>query len=247
MNRTNNMNKARDMVLSLVFPRRCPICDRPVKPYGALACEECETGVRYVRGETCCRCGKPLNGSEALRSSEYCEDCARRRHDFDRGFSLFEYRSVSDSIYRFKYKGRREYAAWYGEKMAGELGDDLLRLNPDALVPIPIHRSKMRVRGYNQAGLLARELGSLLNVPVRDDLLVRDKKTSPLKDATPDERNNILRGAFKIGVNDVKLKTIIIIDDIYTTGATMDEASRTLRSRGVEKIYFATLSIGKGV
>ena len=230
------------MAVSLIFPGKCPVCDRPVRPFGALSCPECENRIRYVEGDVCCKCGKPVPDSR-----EYCRDCERRHHDFKRGFSLFEYNSVSDSIYRFKYRGRREYAVWYGKQMAAKLGGDLRRLRPDALIPIPIHSSKMRTRGYNQASVLARELGRRIGIPVYDGLLIREKKTSPLKDLTPEERNNILRGAFKITSNDVKLKTIVIIDDIYTTGATIDEAARVLKAAGAENVYFATLSIGKGV
>ena len=152
---------AGEALISLVFPRRCPICDRPVRPYGAFACEDCADSVKYVHGATCCKCGKPLNDETA----EYCEDCARTRHIYSRGISLFEYRSVSDSIYRFKYRGRREYAAWYGQVMAQRLGSKLLELRPDALVPVPIHYSKMRSRGYNQSALIARELSKRIDIP----------------------------------------------------------------------------------
>ena len=229
--------------ISLLFPRRCPVCDRPVKPYGALICDDCAGEVRYVRGATCYKCGKPLTDD----SVEYCEDCARRRHLYTRGMSLFEYRSVSDSIYRFKYKGRREYAAWYGREMARLMGRRLIGINPDALIPIPIHASKQRSRGYNQATLIARELSHHLDIPVYDDLVHRIKRTAPLKDLAPSERNIIVRGAFKLGINDVKLKTIVIIDDIYTTGATVDAVADIFLRSGVNDVYFATLATGKGV
>ena len=237
------MNDIKDKVISLLFPRRCPVCDRAVKPYGALACRECEAKVRYVTEPVCYKCGKPLEDD----TKEYCYDCAHTRHYYDRGFSLFEYRSVADSIYRFKYKGRQEYAPWYGEKICERLGNTIRAIDPDALIPVPIHKSKMRTRGYNQAFLLAREISGRMNIPVYDGLIIRDKKTAPLKEYTPAERNNILRGAFKITANDVKLKTIIIIDDIYTTGATMDEVSESVKTVGAQKVYFITLAIGKGL
>ena len=187
-----------------------------------------------------------LNDSQR-EAVEYCEDCARTRHIYSRGISLFEYRSVSDSIYRFKYRGRREYAAWYGLVMAQRLGRKLLELRPDALVPVPIHSSKMRSRGYNQSALIARELSKRIDIPVREDAVMRIKRTTPLKDLTPSERNIILRGAFKLGVNDVKLKTIVIIDDIYTTGATVDAVADVFLRNGARDVYFATLATGKGV
>lgn len=235
--------KLKDALVSLIFPRRCPICDKPVKPYGALACAECEKKVMYVSEPACFKCGKPLRDATA----EYCDDCKKHRHLYVRGLPLFDYRSVSDSIYRFKYQGRSEYAAWYGEKMYSRLGNRIKAIRPDALIPVPIHKSKLRQRGYNQAALLARELSERTGIPVREDVVVRAKKTDPLKDHTPAERNNILRGAFKLASDDVKLKTIIIVDDIYTTGATVDEIASVCMAAGAGNVYYTALSIGRGV
>ena len=189
------------------------------------------------------KCGKELEEEEV----EYCGDCMRQRHLFDRGRALFDYKSMSDSIYRFKYKGRQEYAAYYAECMSVRLGEWIRQCRPDALVPVPIHSSKRYVRGYNQAEVLARELGTIIHIPVETNLIKRVRKTSPMKDLSVSERQNNLKRAFKICRNDVKLSTIIIIDDIYTTGSTIDAMSYELRKAGVERIYFVSLAIGKGV
>lgn len=171
----------------------------------------------------------------------------RRRHLFDSGRAVFAYKGMADSIYRFKYKGRQEYAAYYAECMAYKLGSWIAGCRPDALMPVPVHDAKRRVRGYNQAEVLARELGRLMNIPVETKLVKRVRKTMPMKDLSVMERQNNLKRAFKICRNDVKLSTIIIIDDIYTTGSTIDAISYVLRRAGVGKIYFAALAIGKGV
>ena len=189
------------------------------------------------------KCGKELGEEEA----EYCGDCMRHKHLFDRGRALYAYKSMSDSIYRFKYRGRQEYAAYYAECMAKQLGDWIGRCRPDALVPVPIHSSKRYVRGYNQAEVLAKELGDILHIPVETNLIKRARKTSPMKDLSVSERQNNLKKAFKICCNDVKLSTIVIIDDIYTTGSTIDAMSYELRRAGVKRIYFVTLAIGKGL
>ena len=189
------------------------------------------------------KCGKELNNEEA----EYCGDCMRHRHLFDRGRAVFVYKSMSDSIYRFKYKGRREYAAFYAGCMAGRLGEWIMQRRPDALIPVPIHASKLHVRGYNQAEVLARELGSILHISVETDLIKRVRKTSPMKDLSVSERQNNLKRAFKISRNDVELSTFIIIDDIYTTGSTFHAMSYELRRAGATHIYFVTLAIGKGL
>ena len=231
------------VLADLLYPRRCPVCDRAVKPFGGLVCEACKDKPVYVREPCCMRCGKELEDA----AEEYCSDCRQRRHLFDAGRAVFVYRSLSDSLYRFKYKGRREYAAYYAECMAACLGDWIRRRRPDALVPVPIHRAKRRVRGYNQAEELARELGRILHIPVDTNLIERARKTTPMKNLSLSERQNNLKRAFKICRNDVKLSTIVIIDDIYTTGSTIDAMSYELRRAGIRHIYFVTLAIGKGL
>lgn len=231
------------ILADLIYPRRCPVCDRVVSPFGSLVCETCKEAFEYVKEPYCMKCGKKLADAQ----TEYCGDCVRRRHLFDRGRALCSYRSISDSIYRFKYKGRREYAAYYAACMERGLGNWIRRCRPDALIPVPIHASKRRVRGYNQAEALAKELGSRMGIPVEADLVRRVRKTVPMKELSLDERQNNLKRAFKICRNDVKLNTIIIIDDIYTTGSTIDAMSYELRRAGVKRIYFVTLAIGNGL
>ncbi|MDE7339416.1 MAG: double zinc ribbon domain-containing protein [Lachnospiraceae bacterium] len=230
-------------LLDFIYPRRCPVCDKAVKPFGSLICEECVPKIEYVKAPYCQKCGKELKDRRAV----FCHDCAHRAHSYDRGMALFAYRSVADSIYRFKYRGRQEYAAYYGERMARILGRRILALHPDALVPVPIHVAKKRQRGYDQAEALANEVGRLLHIPVETKLIKRVRKTKPMKDLSAQERQNNLKRAFKICYNDVKLDTIIIIDDIYTTGSTVDAMAQELRRAGIQNIYFAALAIGNGM
>ena len=164
-----------------------------------------------------------------------------------RGRALYEYKSVAASIYRFKYGKRQEYADFFGEEIVRYLGDFIREVRPDALIPIPLHKKRLAKRGYNQAALLARAVGRYSGVPVNEKILVRVKNTTPLKLQNPAERQNNLKKAFNISQNDVKLKKVVLVDDIYTTGSTIDEAARTLKSAGVEDIYFIALACGAGV
>lgn len=230
-------------LLDLFFPRHCPICDDIVKPFGELICKKCKSKVKFVSGPLCYKCGKPLEND----TIEYCSDCKKRRHFYKQGMSVFEYKSVSDAIYRFKYKNRQEYVDYFGEQMARYLGQKIKATGAQALIPVPIHKTKYRKRGYNQAELIARSLSNHIRVPVENGLIYRQKNTKPLKDLAPAERNINLNGAFKLACNGVKLETIVIIDDIYTTGATIDAMSQELMKAGVKNIYFATLSIGRGL
>lgn len=229
-------------VINLLFPLRCPVCDGIVKPFGQKICAGCRNGLKRLEPPWCMQCGKKL-----YREEEYCEDCRRRRHNYIRGRALYEYGSAAPSIYRFKYGGRREYADFFGEEIAGALGDFIRRVQPDALIPIPLHKKRLRKRGYNQAEVLARAVSAYSGVPVNSKILVRIKNTAPLKCQNPEERQNNLKKAFNIAQNDVKLKTVIIVDDIYTTGSTIDEAAARLRAAGVARVYFITLACGAGV
>ncbi len=231
------------MITDLLYPRRCPVCDRAVGPFGRLVCETCADSFAYVKEPYCMKCGKELSEE----TEEYCGDCMRHRHLFDCGRALYTYKSAADSIYRFKYKGRQEYAAYYAACMKAGLGQWIAGCEPDAIIPIPIHESKKRSRGYNQAQVLAEELGRCMDIPVETDLVKRIRKTAPMKDLPMTERQNNLKRAFKICRNDVKLNTTIIIDDIYTTGSTIDAVSYELRGAGVRRIYFVTLAIGNGI
>ena len=240
--RTGAAERAYRGILQLLFPLRCPVCDGIVRQAGEKVCVECLGRLKLLTPPWCMKCGKKLSGED-----EYCTDCRRREHVFLRGRGLYEYESAALSIYRFKYSGRREYADYFGEQMAEYLGDFIRSVEPDALIPIPLHRKRRTQRGYNQAELLSRALGDRMGIPVYGDYLVRQKNTAPLKYENPEERQNNLKKAFNIPRNDVKLKRAIVVDDIYTTGSTMDEAARVLKGAGVREVYFVTLPCGAGV
>lgn len=229
-------------LLQLLFPLRCPVCDEIVRPYGEKICTDCMKRLKLLTPPFCMKCGKKL-----MEEGEFCRDCSSRRHEFVRGRALYEYESAAPAIYRFKYGNRREYADFFGEETVRYLGEFIRAVQPDALVPIPLHKKRSLKRGYNQATLLARAIGRYSGVPTEEKLLLRVKDTIPLKLLNPEERQNNLKKAFIMAQNDVKLKTIIIIDDIYTTGSTIDEAARTLKAGGVQNIYFVTLACGAGV
>ena len=226
----------------MLYPLRCPVCDKIVPPGQENICGDCLPKLKLLTPPWCMKCGKQL-----AEEAEYCISCREGKHDFERGRALYEYNSAAQSIYRFKYGGRREYANFYGEQAVEYLGDYIRSIQPDGLVPIPLHPWRRAKRGYNQADLLAREIGRLMNLPVYSDLLVRVRNTVPLKKLNPQERQNNLKKAFNISKNDVKLNTILLIDDIYTTGSTMDEAVRVLKLNGVKRVCFLTLACGTGI
>ena len=231
-----------NLLLDLIFPRRCAVCDTVLSWGQKEICEDCKKKIEYLDGPTCFKCGKPVRAEE-----EYCYDCRTKAHYFTAGAAVFSYEYIRRSLYRFKYSGRQEYAAFYGHQMACRMEEKRRLWKPDALVPIPLHKRKLKTRGYNQAELVARELSRYWGIPVVNNLIVRCKNTKPMKGIVGTDRQNNLKKAFKLGVNDVKLSTIIIIDDIYTTGSTIDAVSKVCLDAGIGKVYFLTVSIGYGL
>ncbi|MCQ2548826.1 MAG: ComF family protein [Lachnospiraceae bacterium] len=227
------------LVLDILYPRRCAICDG-VLPFGEKGCHKtCKQTIQYIGATVCCKCGKPVKEEE-----EYCQDCKMRPHAFDQARALYPYRYVRLSIYRYKYGGRKEYGAFFGREMAEYFENYIKRIHPDALIPVPLHRKRKRKRGFNQAEILAEEIGKILQIPVWKKTVFRVKNTKPMKNVEGNARQNNLKKAFKIRGNDVKLKTIILIDDIYTTGATVDTIAALLKTAGAEKIFVLALSCG---
>ena len=231
-----------DLFLELIFPKRCAVCDSVLSFGEKEICEACRGKLKYLNGNVCMKCGKPVRGEE-----EYCYDCTKKAHYFKQGAALFPYEYICTSLYKFKYSGRREYAAFYGRQMAYHMGEKRRLWKPQALIPVPIHKKKLKKRGYNQAELIADKLSEYWNIPVITNLVVRCKNTKPMKEIVGTDRQNNLKKAFKLGVNDVKLNTIIIIDDIYTTGSTIDAVSKVCLEVGISNIYFLTVSIGYGL
>jgi ComF family protein len=245
------MYKMIDRTLDFFYPKRCPVCDEVINAFelrggrikrGPLIHRECHKKIKYIRGATCLKCGKPMGRDS---DAEYCDDCKRRRHYFERGFSVFSYRSIAGSIYRFKYMGRQEYARFYGAATRRALGKRLSGLGIDAIVPVPMYRDKERKRGYNQARIYAREVSRQLGIPMYPEVIRRVKNTVPMKELDATGRRNNLKKAFNIEENDVKFKCVLVIDDIYTTGSTIDEIAHEFLMAGVKRVYFLTLAIGQ--
>ncbi len=232
-------------ICDLIFPPRCPVCDRPMSSDDRKkgVCAECRGLLKPVREPRCMKCGAQLKDDE----TEYCRSCKGRRHYYDRGLAMYEYASVRSSVYRLKYSGRVEYAEFFGREMARRLGPAIKQWGAEALIPVPLHASRQRRRGYNQAAAIARFCGRALGLPVREDLIRRAVKTRPMKLLNAKERQINLKNAFIMRTDVVKLGTVVIVDDIYTTGATIDAMARLLKASGVRKVYFVTLAIGSGV
>lgn len=217
-----------------------------LKPGQEFLCGACRNIPREVGEDHCLYCGKPVAPEE-----ECCEDCKNRKRSFEYGRSAFWYdAAMRRSITMFKYHGRQEYAAFYGAALAAQYGTWIAGVKPQALIPVPLHPKKYRRRGFNQAELIARELGKRCNVPVDAGYLFRRENTAPQKELSRGERRRNLQDAFYVRNKRLELskyeRCVIIIDDIYTTGSTVEACSHVLRISGTDKIYFLCVCTGKG-
>jgi ComF family protein len=232
----------------MIYPTRCPICGNIVIPKEQGVCKDCGDKLIYISEPRCKRCSKPIEDEE----KEYCNDCERRTFHYDKGYALWVYNdAMKNSIAAFKYHSKKEYSRFYIGEIVRVYGEWLRKLAPDAIIPVPIHRSKYLERGYNQADLLAKGIGKELGTPVLSKFLIRNRKTLPQKKLSDKERLRNLSEAFEVsdGHKDNKLtriKRILLVDDIYTTGSTVEACSNILKAQGINEVYFIVLCIGKG-
>ena len=233
------MGNYRERIISLLYPRHCPVCDEVVPRPGMYICPTCKEKLEYVQGAICIQCGKSISEKEEL-----CIDCKKNTHFYDRGVALYKYPCVRQSIYRMKYQGRREYLDFFSTEIVEKLGMQIKLWQPDAIIGVPLHKKRQNKRGYNQAEVLASQIGKKMGIPFYKKLVLRQKNTLPQKGLDVSQRQNNLKKAFIMSQNVVKLNTIVIIDDIYTTGSTIDAVASLLKAAGVERVYYIALAIG---
>ncbi len=233
-------------MVNAVLPPACPMCGRPAPFSGesrADICPDCMRTVSYVGEPVCLKCGKPVENEE----TEYCSDCSKKKHIYEQACAVYEYsQSVKNSIYRFKYHNKREYARVYAKQIKDKCGGMISAWSPDVLMPVPIHSSRLKERGFNQAELIARELEHFTGIPMDSESLVRVVKTVPMKELDNAQRVKNLQNAFQADKKVVKYRKVLIVDDIYTTGATFDACATVLKQAGVQEVYGVSLCVGDG-
>lgn len=232
--------------LDLIFPSNiyCISCGNIIddtRPYAL--CDTCVRSLRWANGRTCERCGKILQEDYG---PDLCTDCIDGDHVFEKGFTCVEYGAAErELIHRFKYKDQ----AYLGRKMAEIMYDRILaeELRADLILPVPMFRRKERQRGYNQAAVLAANLAKRMGIPCDTKLLVRTMETEAMSRlSAPDRRENI-RGAFSVPPNrrdKLAGKTVLLVDDVYTTGSTADACAAALLAAGASRVYVFTFASG---
>lgn len=231
-----------ERIIELLYPRRCALCDRPLLSKEILVCKDCGKRLPFLTGPVCFICGQPLDD----KTEEYCRGCKDNHHSYLRGYAPFLYKGqVRESILKLKYSHRAEYANFYAKAIYA-YGKYLLNSwKPQAIVPIPIHKDRLIHRGYNQAGLIGSELAALLGIPCVEALL-RVHSTKPMKELSIIDRKKNLIRAFRVNPQTRLPARILLVDDIYTTGATIDAAAALLLAAGAEQIWYTCAAITPG-
>ena len=234
----------------LLYPPRCPLCGEILASGEGETHEKCYEKLPWVREPICKRCGKPMM-SPGGDVREFCQDCLRNYHrqkkSFDQGRALWIYEGdIQKSVLDFKYKGMKTYADFYGSEVVRVWGGWIRRKNPDVLIPVPIHARKKRIRGFNQAELLAKVIGKKMDLTVRNDILCRNRWTEPQKSISGQERRHNLTKSIEIRNLPIGIRRVKLIEEIYTTGSTLEACAWILKENGVEEVDFLTLCIGLG-
>lgn len=226
--------------LELLYPNTCCFCGKISK---SSRCFACEKEIEYVKEPVCKICGKPILSTE----KERCSDCEGKEHFFEQGKSVWLHKGlVRRSIYQFKYHNRRIYGKYYAEEMCRLYSEKVEEWGIDVIIPVPLHPKRKRKRGYNQAEVIARYLGKNLQLPVDTTCVIRKKNTKPQKLLANKERKKNMRGVFEVKSIRKEWKNILVVDDIYTTGSTINEMAKCLTEKDARKVFFLTISIGQG-
>lgn len=175
-----------------------------------------------AEGTLCLRCQHASSQMDGIRSVAFFEG------------------PIREAIHRLKYSNSQALAAPLGEMMVSYWQD--VHLPADVIVPVPLHARRLRERGYNQAALLARELGKGVGLPVLENALIRVRDTAPQVDLNAEERKENVHGAFHCLDDRLAGKRVLLVDDVYTTGATLEACSLALKQRGVRTVWALTLA-----
>ena len=237
------LKRAGTAILNLVFPPTCVACQR----YGAWLCSACADVIERLEPPLCARCGWP--GHQVPPPSGRASGCCPATLDSLDGLRALAFHSgpLRTAIHQLKYGDLRALAGSLADLMA----EGWPALAPegtgfDTLVPIPLHRARQRERGYNQAALLARELGARLQRPVIESGLERIRDTAPQVGLKPAARRQNVRNAFRCRGGHFEGQRVLLIDDVCTTGATLEAAATALRAGGAVSVWAYTLARARG-
>ncbi len=232
-------------LIDIIYPKICHACKNKitVASIEEVICIECWAKIKKNKPPFCYSCGRNLNVKKSVKN--ICLDCIKKDMVFDRAFSPCLYEGViKELIHAFKYKKNDYLGAVLAKLMVEFIKEYNLPIQfMDIIIPLPLHKAKLREREFNQACILSNYIGIEFNKPVLTDKLLRNKNTKTQTELSDNERFSNVKGCFGIPQeNGVKGKNILLVDDVLTTGATASEASLTLKNAGANIVYALTLA-----
>lgn len=233
-----------NIILNYIYPKNitCIICDNPIKITNSYSlCKDCFKELHFIL-DGCNKCGKPIINHNLERENLLeCSYCYNKTFYFDRAISCIEYNEVSKKlILNLKYKNKTYLCKYIALIMKEKC--DLEGIKFDYILFVPLHKKRLKNRGFNQSQKIANEFSILTGVEILD-CIYRTKNTKKLYNLNKTQRQEELKNSFKINDSKgiLKDKNIILIDDIFTTGTTVNEISKLLKLFGVNTIYILTL------
>lgn len=237
---------------------RCPICYRVLFFTQDFICAHCIKKLEYIKDGTCSKCGRKIEDTHFINDREiqirqYCTDCLTDIYSFKKGCSLFNYKgNIRHIISEIKYNNSPELGVYMGKFLGEFLLSQPWLVSMDFLVPVPLHDNRLKERGYNQAEKITKGVAeifldypALSHIRMNESCLIRKANNPHQVHMNKEERFRNVRNIFQATEDQViKNKNILLIDDVYTTGATIEACSRALLLGGAKDVYFATLASG---
>lgn len=224
-----------ESLAAALFPPRCALCLREL-PSLEIICSACVASLPAFEGPRCQRCGESVDDP----STDLCIKCGTRIHAVDRIFSLGPYRGDWGRLTRaFKFEHEMAVGRWLGERMATALIAESSESDFSVITFVPMTRRDRNARGFNQAEILARIIAKQLNLPLIR-LLTKNRETSLQSRLSASDRKTNLQGAFRLLPCDQE--QVLLVDDIYTTGSTVEECARTLKRGGAQSVVAMTIA-----
>ena len=241
-NFSNMLKSLMETMSFFLLPPQCRCCEKFLDVGQQGICSDCLAEIHWIEPPFCSVCGTPFVSQEVR--SHPCSSCLTKRKYFTMARALGAYHgSLQEAIHRWKYQGKATLTPFLGQWMTEGLYRywDPKRL--DLLIPVPLHKQRLRERGFNQALLLVKELSHRTGIPYRKRILQKVRPTLPQVNLSGVEREKGVRGSFEIvRKEELEEKTILLVDDVYTTGATVNECSKVLLAAGAERVDVFTLA-----
>jgi ComF family protein len=234
--------KFRSTLFQFFLPPQCPCCEKFSEETQQGFCSNCLSEIHWIEPPFCSICGIPFVSKEI--ENHPCGACVTHRKYFTmaRALGAFE-GSLQEAIHRWKYEGKTHLTPFFAEWLAEGLNRYWEPDSLDLLIPVPLHTQRLRQRGFNQALLLVKELSRRTGIPYQKTILQKEKSTIPQVNLSGVEREKGVRGTFHVIRKEELLgKSILLVDDVYTTGATVNECSKVLLRGGVERVDILTLA-----